>query len=157
MIDTFAAPLDAAQIGAIFTGIAGIIIAIGGVVKIVTTRPRIPVAEEVFEQLDELRDDLLACARWMHRAVAQAATAGIELEEPPSVLRSAGHRAGERRSADNTHGWRSSVRAQTGEAPAVDPRPPVPGYGAQTPRRRSTDVPDTNPEGQAVRPAPPTY
>jgi len=145
--------LDPAQIGAVCTGIAGIIIAIGGVIKIVTTRPRMPVAEELFEQLDELRDDVLACARWMHRAVAQAAAAGIELEEPPSVLRSAGHREGERRSAENTHGWRASVRAVTGEQPIVT-RAAVELDAREYGRRRSDRGPDTRPDGRTP-PTPP--
>lgn len=129
--------MDSATIGAVFSGVAGVIIAIGAVIKIVVGRPRLPVAEEILEQLDEMRDDLLNVARWAHRAVAQAALEGITLEEPPAVLQSAGHRKGERRSWDNTHGWRSAVRAQTDEPPSPRPRDPRPA---------------TQPERRAVRP-----
>jgi hypothetical protein len=132
--------LDAAQIGAIFTGVAGVIIAIGGVVKVVTTRPRLPVAEELLEQLDELRDDVLALARWAHRAVAQAAAGGVELDPPPEVLKGAGHREGERGSGENTRGWQSSVRAQTGELPIARPETGTQrDYGRRTghPARRA--------------------
>lgn len=136
--------LDAATIGAVGTALAAIIAAVTALVKIVLSRPRLPVAEELLEQLDEMRDDLLAVARWMHRAVVQAAAAGIELEEPPEVLRSSGHREGERRHTEGGHGWRSSVRVQTGEQPVVDTRRIHPVRG-----------PDTLPERRAQRPTPP--
>jgi hypothetical protein len=134
--------MDPALVGAIFTGVAGVIGAIGVVVKIVLTRPRLPVAEEILEQLDEVRTEMLVLAAWAHDAMVAAAAAGIELPEPPDSLRVLGRRSGERRNGD--HGWRSSVRVQTGDQPvARDVTAPMrPGMG-----------PDTNPERR--RPPPP--
>ena len=43
--------MDAALVTAWCTGVAGVIAAIGVVLKIVLTRPRIPVAEEVLAHL----------------------------------------------------------------------------------------------------------
>lgn len=131
---------DAGAIGAWCSGIAGIIAAIGVLVKIVVSRPRMPVAEELLEQIDELRDDVLSLARWAHRAVARAAAGGVELDPPPEVLRSVGERAGERKSDPELHGWRSGVRVQTGEQPAV---------------RLTSRGPDTRPDRRAQRPTPP--
>lgn len=132
--------MDPATVGAWCTGIAAIIASIGAVVKIIVSRPRLPVAEELLEQLDELRDDLLALARWAHHARAVAASEGVELPEPPSVLVSAGHREGERRHDDGAHGWRSAVRVQTGEQVAVGPP--------------SANGPTTIPNRRALRPPP---
>lgn len=114
--------LDAAQITALFTGAAAIIAATGAVIKIVITRPRLPVAEELLEQLDELRADVLALARWAHNAQATAAAEGVDLPAPPEVLRSSGEREGERRHDPRRHGWRSSVVAQVGD-PVERPEP----------------------------------
>jgi hypothetical protein len=118
--------MDPATLTAGLTGFAAVIAAIGAVVKIVVSRPRMPVAEELLEQIDELRGDVLALARWAHRAVAAAAAEGVTLDEPPVVLRSSGEREGERRHEPNRHGWRSSVQAQTGETARIEPvRGPV--------------------------------
>lgn len=133
--------VDAATITAVGTAIGVVLAGIAALMKIVVGRPRMPVAEELLEQIDELRDDVLALARWAHRAQAQAAAAGVTLEEPPDVLRSSGHREGERRHEEDTHGWRSSVRAQTGPQPAIRPE--------------QVRGPDTRPDRRAARPAPP--
>lgn len=136
--------MDAATITAIGTAVAAVLAAIGALVKIVVSRPRMPVAEELLEQIDELRADVLALARWAHRARAQAAAAGVDLEEPPEVLHS-GERETDQRGAADAHGWRSSVRAQTGPQPIVDATGPI-GH-----RQRG---PDTRPE-RRQRPTPP--
>lgn len=126
--------LDAATVTALGTATAAVLAGVAALVKIVLGRPRLPVAEELLEQLDELRVDVLALARWAHRAIVQAAAQGVELEEPPEVLRSSGERHGERRHAgDEATGWRSSVRAQTGEQPVVQAPEPSP---TQPNRRR---------------------
>jgi hypothetical protein len=133
--------VDAATVTAGLTGFAAVIAAIGAVIKIVVSRPRLPVAEELLEQIDELRVDVLELARWAHRAIAQAAAQGVELEEPPAVLRSSGEREGERRHSPARHGWRSSVEAQTGESVIVDIRPD-PSRGPSTiPDRRRPHLP----------------
>lgn len=131
--------MDAATVTATLTGVAAVIAAIGAVVKIVLSRPRLPVAEELLEQIDELRDDVLALARWAHNARAHAASQGVELDEPPTVLRSSGEREGERRHDPARHGWRSSVVAQTG-----DPvHRPGPAHGPATvPDRRRPRLTD---------------
>jgi len=135
--------MDPATVGAWTTGLAAIITAVGVVIRIVVYRPRLPVAEELLEQIDEMRTDVLALARWAHRAVSQAAAQGFDLEEPPEVFRSLGQREGERMHDPGQHGWRASVRAQTGEQPVTPRRPPAP-VG-----------PDTQPERRQVRPLPP--
>jgi hypothetical protein len=111
--------MEPATVTAALTGIAAVIAAIGAVVKIVVSRPRLPVAEELLEQIDELRSDVLALARWAHNARALAASEGVDLPEPPTVLLSSGEREGERRSDPARHGWRSSVEAQTGETTRI--------------------------------------
>jgi hypothetical protein len=132
----------AAEITAAGTAIAAVLGGLAAVVKIVLSRPRLPVAEELLEQLDEMRDDLLALAKWAHRARAQAAAEGLDLEEPPDVLRSAGRRDGERRHDPATTGWRSSVTAQSGEQPVVQADPPMKREEAQTwPERRRPRLP----------------
>lgn len=75
--------MDAALVTAWCTGVAGIIAATGVVLKIVLTRPRIPVAEEVLERLAELEEGLLAWATWAHGARMAAAAAGITLPTTP--------------------------------------------------------------------------
>jgi len=134
--------LDAPTITAVGTAVAAVVAAIAALVKIVVARPRMPVAEELLEQIDELRADVLALARWAHRARAQAAAAGVDLEEPPEVLHS-GERETDERGAPDAHGWRSSVRAQTGPQRVVDAH-----------ERTGDRGPDTRPE-RRVRPAPP--
>lgn len=136
--------MDPASVGAWFTGIGGVIVAITALVKVVTTRPRLPVAEELLEQIDELRDDVLALARWAHRQITRAAAQGVELDPLPEVLRGSGEREGERLHDEDRHGWRSSVRAQTGPQPVVDTNRMPPATG-----------PDTRPERRVRRPAPP--
>lgn len=136
--------VDATTVGAAFTGATALLGAVAALLKVWFSRPRLPVAEELLEQLDELRGDVLALSRWAHRARAQAAAAGIELEEPPEVLRGAGERDGERGHDPDAHGWRSSVRAQTGPQRAV-----------RGDERRGPHT-DTMPNRRAQRPAPPT-
>jgi hypothetical protein len=132
----------AAEITAVGTAAAAIIGGIAAVVKIILSRPRMPVAEELLTQLDEMRDDLLALAKWAHRARAQAAAAGVDLEEPPEVLRSSGRREGERGADPESRGWRASRRAQTGEQPAVETtRPMRPDEPATWPERRRPRLP----------------
>lgn len=75
--------MNAALVTAWCTGTAGVIAAIGVVLKIVLTRPRLPVAEEVLERLAELEEGLLAWATWAHGARMAAAAAGIVLPDPP--------------------------------------------------------------------------
>lgn len=126
--------IDAAEVTAWCTGIAAIIGAIGVVLKIVVTRPRLPVAEELLEQIDELRGDLLALARWAHRAQATAAASGLELDEPPTVMRSIGERRGERQHEPGRHGWRSAVTAEY--PPEHTPPTELPGPHTVPDRRR---------------------
>lgn len=78
--------MDAALVGAWCTGIAGILASVAVLVKIILTRPRLPVAEEVLERLSELEEQLLKYAAWMHRARMVAAAAGIELPTVPLDL-----------------------------------------------------------------------
>ena len=130
-----AVTVDAAVVSAVLAGVGGIIVAIGGVIKIVVTRPRLPVAEELLEQIDELRTELLDLAAWAHDVQMVAATAGIELPPAPSALPALGRRSGERR--HDRHGWTTSVRAQTGEQPAITAPRPASGIGPDTrPERR---------------------
>lgn len=75
--------MDAGLIGAWCSGVAGIIGSVGIVLKIVLTRPRIPVAEEVLERLAEVEEALLNWATWAHAARMAAAAAGITLPSPP--------------------------------------------------------------------------
>ncbi len=132
----------AAEITAAGTAIAAVLGGLAAVVKIVLSRPRLPVAEELLEQLDEMRDDLLALARWAHRARAQAAAEGLDLEEPPEILKSAGRRDGERRHDASDTGWRSSVKAQTGDIPVVEADKPMQREGPSTwPERRRPRLP----------------
>lgn len=129
--------MDPATVTATLTGVAAVIAAVGAVVKIVVSRPRLPVAEELLEQIDELRSDVLALARWAHNARALAASEGVDLPEPPTVLMSSGEREGERRHDPARHGWRSSVEAQTGERVRIEPV----GGPATTPERRRPRLP----------------
>lgn len=69
--------------GAWLTGLAGVIGAVGVVLKIVLTRPRIPVAEEVLERLREVEEALLGWATWAHTVRMVAAAAGIHLPSTP--------------------------------------------------------------------------
>ena len=78
--------MDAALVGAWCTGIAGIIAAVGVVVKIVLTRPRVPVAEEVLLRLAELEDVVLRWAGWGHDVRVSAAAQGWDLPEVPEDL-----------------------------------------------------------------------
>lgn len=133
--------MDAAEVTAWCTGIAAIIAATGAVLKIVVSRPRLPVAEELLEQIDELRADVLALARWAHNAQATAAAEGVDLPDPPDVLRSSGEREGERRHDPRRHGWRSSVEAQLGDPVPVER--PVELRGPHTvPDRRRPRLPN---------------
>jgi hypothetical protein len=136
---------DAGTIAAVFTGVAGVITAISVVVKIVVTRPRMPVAEEILERQAELEAEQLRLAAWAHDVAIIAAAAGIELPEPPASLRILGRRPGEGR--HSAIGWRASVKAQTGEQPAIEP---------QT-QRLDPEGPATWPERRRPRlPPPPT-
>lgn len=78
--------MDAALVTAWCAGIAGIISALGVVVKIVTTRPRLPVAEEVLLRLAELEDVVLATAAYVHTERVRAAAHGYVMGEPPERL-----------------------------------------------------------------------
>ena len=71
--------MDAALVGAWCTGVAGIIAAFGVVMKIWTTRPRVPVAEEVLMRLAELEDVVLRWASWAHDVRVVAVAAGWDL------------------------------------------------------------------------------
>lgn len=73
--------MDAALVGAWCTGIAGIIGAVGVVLKIVLTRPRLPVAEEVLLRMAELEDVVLRWASWAHDARVAAAAQGFDLPD----------------------------------------------------------------------------
>jgi len=75
--------VDAGLIGAWGTAVAGVIGSVGIVLKIVLTRPRIPVAEEVLERLAEVEEALLAWATWAHLARMAAAAAGVTLPATP--------------------------------------------------------------------------
>jgi hypothetical protein len=75
--------MDAALVTAWCTGTAAVIAAVGAVLKIVFTRPRIPVAEEVLERLAQLEDYLLAYGTWAHQVRMIAVTAGMTLPVPP--------------------------------------------------------------------------
>lgn len=76
--------MDAALVTAWCTGIAAVIAAVGAVLKIIYTRPRIPVAEEVLERLASLEDYLLAWGTWAHRVQMIAVQNGWSLPHPPS-------------------------------------------------------------------------
>jgi hypothetical protein len=138
--------MDAATITAIGSAIAAVIGAVAIVVKIVVTRPRMPVAEELFEQIDELRRELLELAGWAHDARVLAAANGLELPPAPDIVRLEGRRHGEGR--EGRHGWRASVVAQTGELEAVAVDATAPLYD----RRRG---PETRPDRRAPRVPPP--
>lgn len=133
--------IDAATVTAFGTAAGAVLAGTAALVKIVLGRPRLPVAEELLEQIDELRVDVLNLARWAHRAITQAAAQGVDLEEPPEVLRSSGERHGERRSSPEATGWRSSVRAQTGEQPVT----PATATGPSTQPNRRRVRPPTPP------------
>lgn len=72
--------------GAWCTGLAGIIGAVGVVLKIILTRPRIPVAEEVLERLAEVEEALLGWATWAHTVRMICVGAGIHLPATPLDL-----------------------------------------------------------------------
>lgn len=78
--------VDAALVGAWCTGISGIIGAVAILVKIITTRPRLPVAEEVLLRVDELEDMVLAAASYIHDERVAAAASGYLMGEPPDRL-----------------------------------------------------------------------
>jgi hypothetical protein len=146
---------DAATITAIGTAVAAVIGALGVVVKIVVTRPKMPVAEEILTRQAELEAEQLKLAAWAHEVAIIAAAAGIELPEPPASLSVLGRRPGEGRHAAAA-GWRASVKAQTGETPAVE----APA-AAEPPTQRLEPVaqegPSTWPERRRPRlPPPPT-
>ncbi len=67
--------------GAWCTGLSGVIVATGAVLRIVLTRPRVPVAEEVLLRLAELEDVVLRWATWAHGARVAAAAQGFDLPE----------------------------------------------------------------------------
>ena len=80
--------MDAALVGAWCTGIAGIIAAMGVVVKIVLSRPRLPVAEEVLLRLAELEDVVLRWASWAHGVRVVARAQGWDLPDvDPQLVR----------------------------------------------------------------------
>lgn len=85
--------MDAATVGALCTGVAAIIAAVGAVVKIVLTRPRLPVAEELLKRMSEIEDELLAWAGWGHTVRMLAAGQGLELPPIPGKLAASGRRA----------------------------------------------------------------
>lgn len=78
--------MTASLVTAWCTGLAGVIAAVGVVLKIVLTRPRLPVAEEVLERLAELEEQLLLYATWAHTVRMVAAASGIELPTVPLDL-----------------------------------------------------------------------
>jgi hypothetical protein len=135
--------VDAATVGAVFSGLVGLIGAIAALLKIYWTRPQMPVAEEILERQSELETELLALAAWAHDAAMIAAANGIDLPEPPDSIRLLGRRTGEPR--HRAHGWRASVKAQTGEQPAVRPddtrRLPPAGGPDTWPERRRPPLP----------------
>jgi hypothetical protein len=133
--------MDAATIVAVGTATAAVIAAVGGVVQIILKRPRLPVAEEVLEQLEEMRAVIVAVARWAHDAQVVAARSGIDLPEPPEALAVLGRREGEGRH-DKAAGWRAAVKAATGDQPVVDATRPLQSEGPTTwPERRRPRLP----------------
>lgn len=78
--------MDAALVTAWCTGVGGIIGAITLLVKVVTTRPRLPVAEEILLRVSELEDVVLQTAAYLHRQRVRAAAHGYVMEEPPAGL-----------------------------------------------------------------------
>lgn len=78
--------MEAALVTAWCTGIGGIIGAITLLVKVITTRPRLPVAEEILLRVGELEDVILQAAAYVHRQRVRAAAQGYVLEEPPAQL-----------------------------------------------------------------------
>lgn len=78
--------MGAAEITAWCTGIAAIIAALAGLAKILTTRPRIPVAEEVLLRIGELEDVVLLAASYIHTVRVQAAAHGHVIADPPERL-----------------------------------------------------------------------
>jgi hypothetical protein len=83
--------MDPATVGAWCTGIASIIGAAAVLVKIVLTRPRLPVAEEILARMTEIEERLLIWAGVWHDAKATAALQGFELPELPERLRTPMH------------------------------------------------------------------
>lgn len=73
---------DAGVVTAWLTGIAAIITAVGVVLKIVTTRPRLPVAEELMAEMAELRAWVVDVASWGHQVAVAAQLAGFVLPHP---------------------------------------------------------------------------
>ena len=78
--------MDAALVTAWCTGIAGIIAAVAALVKIVTTRPRLPVAEEVLLRVGELEDVVLLAASYFHTERVRALAHGYTMADPPERL-----------------------------------------------------------------------
>jgi len=78
--------MDAAVVGAWFTGLATLVAAVGVVLKIVLTRPARPVAEEVMDQLHELQDTVLGLFGWAHQVHAAAALQGFDVPPIPAHL-----------------------------------------------------------------------
>lgn len=78
--------MTAALVTAWCTGIGGIIGAVALLAKVLTTRPRIPVAEEVLLRVGELEDVVLAAAAYLHTERTRAAAHGYVLGEPPARL-----------------------------------------------------------------------
>lgn len=78
--------MDAALVTAWCTGIGGIIGAITLLVKVITTRPQLPVAEEILLRVGELEDVVLLAASYVHTARVAAAAQGFDLPDPPDRL-----------------------------------------------------------------------
>jgi hypothetical protein len=134
----------AAEITAAGTAVAAILGGLAAVVKIVLSRPKMPVAEEILEQLADVQGELLKLAAWAHDAQMVAAAAGLELPEPPDSIKLLGRRPGEG-GRHRVTGWRASVKAQTGEQPAIAPERPMQRDEPQTwPERRRPPLPPPN-------------
>jgi len=78
--------MDAALVTAWCTGVGGIIGAFTLLVKVITTRPRLPVAEEVLLRLGELEDVVLLTASYVHTERTRAAAHGYTMADPPERL-----------------------------------------------------------------------
>lgn len=87
----FTAGQDPAVISAWLVGLAGLVGAAAGLVKVVVSRPRLPVAEEVMERLHELEDVVLQMSRWIANTRAAAAMQGFDLPALPLDLTMLGH------------------------------------------------------------------
>lgn len=78
--------MDAALVTAWCTGIGGIIAALTLLVKVITTRPQLPVAEEILLRVGELEDVVLQAASYLHRQRVRAVAQGYVMEDPPAQL-----------------------------------------------------------------------